>query len=102
MKKVFMLSHYDEYGAEDVRITEDKEMIPELIKEMCLLGITEEHKLYDRVLEGVGEAISNLESLGDLDGLDFTEEKGHDLQRGWGGVQLHILELKRRKRRNKC
>jgi hypothetical protein len=78
MAKVYMISCYDEDGSTDVRATLDKGKVRGLLETHPELhsGISEE---YDKRLTELLAADKPVD--------------GADLGRGWGGFQLHIIEL---------
>ena len=78
--KVYLISRYDEYGSEDVRATVDKDKVRELLRT---------HKLREE--EDVPEDYDK--TLSDLLAKDIATGQPNNLGRGWGGFQLHIVEL---------
>lgn len=77
MTLVFILSTYDEYGAEDVQVTLDRSLLCKMITKYFRFGSGEEQrKLMDI-----------------LDGDDNNIIGKHNLSHGWGGIQLHVVEL---------
>lgn len=77
--KAYLISRYDEYGSEDVRGTLDKSKVRELL-------VTHPARR-NRPLEADYEA-----KLAELLEADEPVD-GTDLGHGWGGFQLHIVEL---------
>lgn len=78
-KKVYLLSHYDEYGSEDVVGTLDKSSVIDLLRNFSS-GV-----YFD-------EANKKLRELLLDDGL-VTSYYPIDLMTGWGGPQLHVIPL---------
>jgi hypothetical protein len=78
MAKVYLISCYDEYGSTEVRATLDNTKVRDLLATHPELhnGISEE---YDKRLAELLVADKPVD--------------GADLGRGWGGFQLHIIEL---------
>ena len=75
--KVYILSDYEEDGAEHVSATLDKEKLPEMLDKL-----------------GYGkrpEAKEKLAALLEKD--ELLTRHGKDLESGWGGSMLHIVEL---------
>lgn len=70
--RIYILSTHGEYGAENVVATTHKSVIADLLTKK---GIDPKEAI---------EAIEKDETI---------SENGLDLQTGWGGYQLHILEL---------
>jgi hypothetical protein len=77
--KVYLISNYGEYGSEAVRATLDKSKVRELLATHPDMHGEPLPKDYEQSLKRMLEA----DELAD----------GHDLGRGWGGFQLHIVEL---------
>lgn len=81
---IFMISTYDEYGAEDVRVYSKRDtIITSIIKHPCFVPQAEEalRALFDK--------------YNDQELYDYLEQ-GHasyELGNGWGGLQLHVLSL---------
>lgn len=76
--KAYILSNYDEHGAEDVHVTTNKDHVIDMAK-----------KHFPDFL--VAEELDRLNYL--LETNDVIQVKGMDLGRGWGGLQLHIVEI---------
>ena len=77
--KVYILSTYQEDGAEDVQATLDKSKITQLLKNLSVK--------YDGPMDFEEEKLKVvLEN-------DQSNQLGHKLSDGWGGVMLHIIEL---------
>ena len=76
--KVYILSTYDEYGAEDVRATLDKSKVEALLQSHPRLSALTDYP------------IKKLRALLEVDCCDV---KGTDITEGWGGFKLHIVEL---------
>lgn len=76
--RVYIISWYEENGAQGVRATLDKNKVSELV------STHPEHrhplsKEYELTLKSLLEADAPID--------------GQDLGKGWGGFQLHIVEL---------
>lgn len=71
MARVYLLSVYEEHGAEDVRATTDISRLPAMLAEMGY-----ESPRLEKLL-ATGEIYKN----------------GQNLCIGWGGPQLHVIEL---------
>ena len=91
MPKVYMLSTYGEYGAEDVRATLNRANLVGMIQGWDMgrskwpAAALEEWK---------AEAIAGLEkALERFDANPTIGSEGQNLQSGWGGMQLHVVEL---------
>lgn len=82
---VYILSTYEECGAIDVHAFLDRRVLPEAM-----------NKLLDKYgyRPAARPAIQNglALALGSKGDADFGRE-GHDLTRGWGGWQLHVIPL---------
>ena len=87
MSKVYILSDYGEYGSEHVVATLDKSKV-ELLAEKYW-GCVD----LDRLQYASGHPTAREELLGLLEADTANKESGIDLFFGWGGVQLHIVEL---------
>lgn len=83
--KVYILSTYDEHGAENVRATIDKNEVADIAAKMYL-ELWKCNAGRDR-----SEEFTKLSELLDADVL--SGKNGTDLADGWGGMQLHIVEL---------
>ena len=95
--RVYILSSYGEYGAENVRATLNKEHLPnifdirdnEVIYECREENFTE--KNLNEIIETLKEERATLLEL--LQSDEIIQKSGQDLAIGWGGFQLHIIEL---------
>lgn len=76
MTRVYLLSTYDEYGAEHVRATLDPARLPAMVKSYYPDPAKE--------LAALAEVLKEEEII---------NSHGHNLSRGWGGLQLHIVPL---------
>jgi hypothetical protein len=75
--KVYILSISDEDGPEVVHASLDKTKLPEII--------------FRFGLEVTEDEMFKLKTLIEKD--EITNERGTCLAKGWGGFQLHIVEL---------
>jgi hypothetical protein len=75
---VYILSDYDEYGAENVKATLDPARLPALIDAWNWAPEFKEPAK---------------EKLAELLGRLAPSPDGHNLLHGWGGVMLHVVEL---------
>ena len=80
---VYLLSHHHEYGSADVRATINRDEVMSLFE--------------DYTNEGWGEPDEDRKTLEAL--LETSDEElhiggnPHNLMRGWGGVQLHVVKI---------
>ena len=90
MPKVYLLSDYGEHGSENVIATLDRTKVPDLLQ--VFFG----HHHLDYVgPHGDGRLHPTAhEKLAELLAADIPSKYGTNLSFGWGGVQLHIIELK--------
>ena len=78
--KVYILSTYEEYGANHVTATTDPDELPSMVDAYRgELGHDPAHEL---------EMLRRLEERGYP-----IEANGYELSDGWGGLQIHIVEL---------
>ena len=83
--KVYILSTYEEHGAERVQATLDKAKLSEMLE---LYTIEDTSSSTDTCTEITTEK-KRLQEI-----LNTTEEAGsYDLSEGWGGIKLDIAEL---------
>ena len=82
--KVYILSTYQEHGAEQVKATLDPSKLPDMIR-----TFKNEHGPWKGEPWPVEEV--ELKRLADAIAKDEPGEYG--LSDGWGGYQLHIVEL---------
>lgn len=76
--KVYILSDYEEHGAENVEATTEPEKLPSMLA--TFFG---------------GKALTEREALSNLERKGYPiNPDGHNLSNGWGGIMLHIVELK--------
>ena len=80
MTFIYMLSDYGEYGSDNVVATLDKSIVAQLLMEHWPHAFDECIKELARLLDEDEEKLAKTKT-------------GHDLEGGWGGVQLHIIEL---------
>lgn len=86
--RVYLLSVYEENGAEDVTGTTDPEKLPELLRRYF---VPDE---FEHVMEccGLNHWDYGLERLAKAKAEGFSEGK-YSLGRHWGGPQLHVVDL---------
>ena len=75
--KIYIVSTYGEYGAENVQATLDKSKVKELVSNLQLFNLGE----------------TEIATLDNLLELDECDPNGNDITDGWGGIQLHIVEV---------
>ena len=80
--RVYILSVYEEYGAEQVKATLDPTKLSAMLREF-------RHPWKDQPVE-VPESV--FEALTEVLAEDRLVD-GRNLSEGWGGWQLHIVEL---------
>lgn len=78
MAKVYLLSDYKEYGSENMAGTMDKSKVIELLTNN---------------FNYISDKTEYCEKLEILLEEDISSKDPVDLGKGWGGVQLHIIEL---------
>jgi hypothetical protein len=78
--RVYILSDHGEYGAENVFATLDKDSVPALLD-----GMMEPNYMLRET------CLANLKEL--LESGELHAESGENLSPGWGGYQLHVVEL---------
>lgn len=104
MPYAYMLSDYDEHGAEDVHITLDRShivtMLQDRFSEMMVsppVWARENERVKtvwrERITESSVEALNGLAEALAQDDAKLAEQQKHNLQKGWGGVQLHVVLL---------
>jgi hypothetical protein len=76
--KVYLISCYGEHGSEDVKATLDKTKVRDLL-------ITHPEMRGEPLDDEYEQSLKRL--------LEADEPTESDLGRGWGGFQLHIIEL---------
>ena len=89
--RVYLLSTYGEHGAEDVRATLDPSYLPVMLEKY--FSDAEWAKHPERRDAASKEAHEGLRRGLLEDGEPSSE--GRNLQDGWGGIQLHIIEVER-------
>lgn len=91
MTYVYILSDYDEYGAENVTATLDRARLHDLIAENWPVAMPE----FDacRQAEWVAEAQARLAVVLLNSDEDLAVRDGTNLHDGWGGAQLHVVRL---------
>lgn len=91
-KLVYILSDYEEHGAENVRVCTSLDGIRKAIqadKEKSAAE-TMSQAQRERFTAYYAEALESLETV---DPNTPIWKEGRDMQTGWGGYQLHIVEL---------
>lgn len=89
MRYVYMLSFYDEYGAEDVHVTLDRQRLPAMAT--TVLACADGRRNDPAYLAEVQGRLSEL--LAEFDKCGKILRSGRNLTDGWGGMQLHIVPL---------
>jgi hypothetical protein len=84
---IYILSTYEEHGAENVKATRERSRLHELLDSYADYGIPpESHRFLDDLLFEY-----------DRDPSSFYQKdtggEGKNLEEGWGGLMLHIVEL---------
>lgn len=87
--KVYILSNYEEHGAYNVVATLDRDKIIPLIREK----FTNQKNTINKMAEAeeVAEAVAIATEL--LKNPDPEKGAMCDLNRAWGGIQLHVVNL---------
>lgn len=92
MAKVYMLSTYGEDGAENVRATLDRDNLIGMINGWDMgksrWPADDLAKWKAEAVEGLAKALAAL----DANPTQGSAE-GTNLQSGWGGMQIHVVEL---------
>lgn len=92
MTYVYILSHYHEYGAQNVVATLDRTTLIGLMKKNW-----PEIVKWDGSERSYGAAhdsdVAGLEKLLERPDEDLARDDGNDLCKGWGGIQLHVVKL---------
>jgi hypothetical protein len=81
---VYLLSHYGEHGSEDVVSTLDRAHLPALLRQRW--------GDWSHLPEAQGRLAELLERP-DAELAGPTASNPHNLTRGWGGVQLHVVRI---------
>ena len=81
MSKIYILSTYDEYGAENVKATTNKDNVMMLAELVISESDIRELNLNEKARLGV---ILRLD--------DLTSKDGENISEGWGGLMIHIVE----------
>ena len=84
MAYVYLLSTYGEHGAEAVHATLDRAKLPAALAD--LIG---SHFRYT----DPSEWQSDLQKLLVQDDEELAAHDGDNLSEGWGGIQLHVVDL---------
>ena len=91
---VYLLSTYDEHGAEQVHATLDPSKLPGMLRTLLnAIGNVPASTGWDDTYES--EAITTLDMmLGGLKAHNSPIREAIDLHpSGWGGIQLHVVPL---------
>lgn len=70
--RIYLVSHYDEDGADDVRATADRSKVEGIVRTYWPDNREDEVNKVREVIDTLGK---------------------HNLSHGWGGIQLHVVEL---------
>jgi len=92
MAYVYLLSTYQEYGAENVTATLDRARLDAIMRENWPSGSFEIPS--QKLEKWLAEASATMAKLLQKPDAELVSESGHNLQDGWGGMQLHVVELK--------
>lgn len=84
MAYVYLLSHYGEYGSEHVKATLDRAVLPSLLAAL----MAEQFRNLDPKCD-----VAGLSALLERTDADLAAEGSHNLDKGWGGIQLHVVLL---------
>ena len=80
IETVYLLSDYEEHGAENVEATLDATKLYGMLEERIKDYRDEQYK--EKMRENLKKYLS-----------EFDELDGRDLGSGWGGIQLHIVKI---------
>jgi hypothetical protein len=98
VRYVYILSTYEDYGAEDVSVTLSRDRLPEMLKKYQM-DITKEpcsnwtKDNQDRYATQMATECQTLGALLKRRDTELAAQDGHNLSHGWGGVQLHVVPL---------
>jgi hypothetical protein len=91
MTKVYMLSTYGEYGAENVRATLDRGKLVGMIQSWDMgqskWQAAELEAWKTEAIAGLGKALER------FDANPTMGSEGQNIHSGWGGMQVHVVEL---------
>ena len=93
MKYVYILSTYEEHGAENVHATLDLSRVIKIIEDWPRKpGSSPLSETWHK--DWIAEAVASAGMLL-LHTNEFLaeEEDGHELHCGWGGIMLHVVKL---------
>jgi hypothetical protein len=90
MALVYILSDHNESGAEHVVATLDPSKLPEMIERNWPNTSFNKAWKDEQRAAWLAEAIA---ALTEIDLIEISAERGKPLHDGWGGIQLHIVEL---------
>lgn len=102
MSYVYILSCYDEHGAEDATATLDRSRLPDMLKENWPEPTEVDwsspkphwrQEYHKKWIEDALQALTELLKITDEE-LAVDRTCGHNLHTGWGGIQLHVLQLR--------
>jgi hypothetical protein len=79
LKRVYILSVHDEYGAENVSATLDPSRLPRMASR------------YTKSDAELAVLVAKIEAV--VAGGAVHSSMGESLQLGWGGLQLHVVDL---------
>jgi hypothetical protein len=91
---VYLLSTYNEHGSEDVRATLDKTKVRSLFLKHYALSVRTDHtpEVKEHFSRQNKEALNKLEKILSNENMEASPDP-INLYNGWGGPQLHIVEL---------
>ncbi|HVI55469.1 MAG TPA: hypothetical protein VM621_10500 [Luteibacter sp.] len=84
MSRIYILSNYDEYGAEDVKATTNRDAVMDMLRSYVGEKVPGYSHPYPEFNYGEPEALLAL--------LASEDPGKYNLSEGWGGFQLHIVD----------
>ena len=97
--RIYLISHYDEYGSEDVRGTADRDALPAFIDgyvrnvwlPACRFRGEARPDENEIATLAVDEALKQLGGV--LPKAEANPGDHFDLGGGWGGLQIHVVDV---------
>jgi len=86
MQFIYILSDYDEYGAQNVVATLDRAHLPALVEENWAEATA---AWRDKAKASVAALLAKPDE-------ELSSPDGHKCHDGWGGVMLHVVPLRPR------
>lgn len=94
MTKVYLLYDYQEYGAENVRATLDREKLPQIIADYFKEQPHEVAAALDRLAAGLAALdAGSISGYGEFAFPEVGPRYPYRLTKGWGGLVLQVAEL---------